>query len=186
MPCDAEAIANFFIERAHAEAGSSVDHDLTQMKLQKLVYFTHGWYLAMRGQPLLNEPIKAWRWGPVVLSLRREFIDLGAEPINRKAVNVSAVNGELEVVEPSVDDYFDTDEADYVRWLLDLVWTSYRDKTASHLMRQTHAVGGPWHRVTQLFEEGLPSDVDIPNDLIRRHFESLLGRQQSIAGIVTA
>jgi uncharacterized phage-associated protein len=71
------AIANYFIELAKF---------ITPMKLQKLVYFAHGWCLALADKPLINEKIEAWQYGPVVSSLYREFKKYGNEGITSPAV----------------------------------------------------------------------------------------------------
>lgn len=42
---------------------------ISTMKLQKLCYFAQGWSLSWTGQPLFNEPIEAWKYGPVVPEL---------------------------------------------------------------------------------------------------------------------
>lgn len=42
---------------------------ITAMKLQKLVYYAQAWSLAWLDRPLFNEPIEAWRHGPVVREL---------------------------------------------------------------------------------------------------------------------
>ena len=57
MPYDAKSIANFFIDRAK-ESGET----LTQMKLHKLIYYAHGWHLALTGEPLIDEPVQAWNY----------------------------------------------------------------------------------------------------------------------------
>lgn len=39
---------------------------LTAMQLQKLVYYAQAWSLVWDGRALFNEPIEAWRDGPIV------------------------------------------------------------------------------------------------------------------------
>lgn len=39
---------------------------LTNLKLQKLLYYQQGYHLAMFGEPLFDERIEAWLYGPVV------------------------------------------------------------------------------------------------------------------------
>lgn len=54
------------------------------MKLQKLLYFAHGLHLALRGMPLIREPVEAWKYGPVFPSLYHKFkiFFSGPVPIN--------------------------------------------------------------------------------------------------------
>jgi uncharacterized phage-associated protein len=40
--------------------------DVSNMKLQKLLYFAQGRFLAQNGIPLFDNPIEAWNHGPVV------------------------------------------------------------------------------------------------------------------------
>lgn len=53
MTVEALAIANEFIDLA-----AEREEQLTPMKLQKLVYYAHGWWLGLTSQPL------AWRGNP--------------------------------------------------------------------------------------------------------------------------
>ncbi len=46
------------------------DHGpMTPMKLQKLVYYSQAWSLVFDDEPLFEEPIEAWKHGPVVRKL---------------------------------------------------------------------------------------------------------------------
>ncbi|MGZ3389845.1 MAG: Panacea domain-containing protein, partial [Isosphaeraceae bacterium] len=77
MPYDARAIANYFLERARRE-GKALD----QMKIQKLVYFANGWHIAIKGEPLIDEQVEAWRYGPVIQSLRDALREYGDQAID--------------------------------------------------------------------------------------------------------
>jgi len=54
---------------------------ITNLKLQKLVYFAQGFYLGWRGRPLFSESIKAWAHGPVVPALWHEYRQYGSNPL---------------------------------------------------------------------------------------------------------
>ncbi|KJV77587.1 hypothetical protein RHORCCE3_2148 [Rickettsia hoogstraalii str. RCCE3] len=58
-------VANYFLVLVDREAGDSI----TQLKLQKLIYFAQGIYLALFDKVLFEEEIKAWKHGPVVPAL---------------------------------------------------------------------------------------------------------------------
>ena len=72
MPYDPKAIANYFLDLARAQ-----EKALTPLKIQKLVYFANGWHLAIKGVPLINEQVEAWRFGPVIPSLYTHFERMG-------------------------------------------------------------------------------------------------------------
>jgi uncharacterized phage-associated protein len=50
-----------------AKASSSDSEELiSNMKLQKLLYYQQGFHLAYFGTPLFDEEIETWMYGPVV------------------------------------------------------------------------------------------------------------------------
>ena len=51
------------------------------MKVQKLVYYAHGWHLGLADAPLIGELVEAWRWGPVIRSLYAALAEFGNQPI---------------------------------------------------------------------------------------------------------
>lgn len=54
--------AEYFIVRAYED---KTDADMTNMKLQKLLYYAQSLHLALYDEPLFEEDIQAWRYGPV-------------------------------------------------------------------------------------------------------------------------
>src|SRR5258708_6687363 len=75
-PFNSVAVANWFVEKAN-QGGKPV----TLMKLLKLVYFAHGWHLALTKKPLIKEEIEAWKFGPVAPDVYHVFKTNGAGPI---------------------------------------------------------------------------------------------------------
>ena len=47
--------------------------EISNLKLQKLLYYAQGWRLAIFEQPLFPEAIEAWVHGPVVPEVFREY-----------------------------------------------------------------------------------------------------------------
>ncbi|WP_425362776.1 Panacea domain-containing protein [Candidatus Tisiphia endosymbiont of Hybos culiciformis] len=62
-------IANYFLVLVDRKAGDTI----TQLKLQKLIYFAQGISLALFDRPLFAEEIEAWEHGPVTRSLCSTF-----------------------------------------------------------------------------------------------------------------
>ncbi len=73
----ASDIANYFLFKAQEE-----DQELlSNLKLQKLVYYAQGLHLAIYGGPLFDDRIEAWQYGPVIPSLYHEYKHYGASGI---------------------------------------------------------------------------------------------------------
>ncbi|MDR0824265.1 MAG: DUF4065 domain-containing protein [Prevotella sp.] len=59
-----------------AKASSSDSEELiSNMKLQKLLYYQQGFHLAYFGTSLFDEDIEAWMYGPVVPNVYEQFKD---------------------------------------------------------------------------------------------------------------
>ena len=70
-------VANYFLKRQDLDAGDL----MSNMKLQKLVYYAQGFNLAITDTPLFDEPIQAWDHGPVCVPLYHEYKQYEAGPI---------------------------------------------------------------------------------------------------------
>jgi uncharacterized phage-associated protein len=164
-PYDAKAIANWFLAKQH----------MTPMRLQKLVYFAHGWHLALYGgEPLIDEMIEAWDYGPVVPSLYQEFKQFGSDKITAPATDLRWT-GQPRLVKEVVPMVPESDVR--TNRLLERVWQVYGTFTAYQLSRMTHVEGAPWSLASQQ-NRGIRG-ADIPNPLIAEYFEQ---RARSNAG----
>jgi uncharacterized phage-associated protein len=156
-----KSIANFFLDLA-ASKGIS----LTPMKLQKLVYYAHGWFAGYTGQPLINESVEAWQYGPVIPSLYHEFKGYGSGPVKRKATDLATDSDEFEIREvPPPQDAG-------IRSFLEKIWASYGGYSAVQLSEMTHAADGPWD-ITWKECAGMRG-TDIPFDRIQAHFKNVV------------
>ncbi len=164
MPYPAKAIANEFLELA-ARDGKK----LTPMQLQKLVYFAHGWYLAITGEPLINEHVEAWQWGPVIPSLYNEFKRFGNQPITDLSRVVKVSGGKVGYVPLRLEDPDNPQKAEFARQLINRVWQIYGKFTASQLSEMTHAPDSPWSQTPNKEIRG----TDIPEELIKTYFQRL-------------
>lgn len=150
----ATAIANFFIEKGKQE-GKPVD----QMKVQKLVYFAHGWYLAITEKPLINESIEAWRFGPVIPSLYHSLKYSGNLPIT-KPIETSQLDS-LTMADDSNSE---------VHAYLNRIWNWYSPFTGIQLSNMTHEEGTPWAKIAKEFDHRIPANKDIDDQLIKEYF----------------
>ncbi len=173
MPYNPEAIANYFWNLAEAKG-----EKLSPMKVQKLVYYAHGWCLALTDQPLIDEQIEAWKFGPVIPSLYRALRHYGNAPITAP-LSYSVPKGkfrrnretEYQEVIPALDDQ--PEEAEEIRKLLDRVWEIYGKYSAVQLSNATHKEGTPWHQVFEEYQGEIPRRTDIPSAIIKAYFRTL-------------
>lgn len=68
-------IANTFLFLDQENDGEGITH----LKLQKLVYYAQGFFLAIFDKPLFEESIEAWTHGPVVPAVYNIYKDRGRE-----------------------------------------------------------------------------------------------------------
>ncbi|HFD13273.1 MAG TPA: DUF4065 domain-containing protein [Crenotrichaceae bacterium] len=85
LTCD--AIADFFIGFAQKHG----DY-LTNLKLQKLVYYAQAWNLALYDKPLFDDDFQAWIHGPVCPKLYSKFKQYRWNPITEKPSDVTIPN----------------------------------------------------------------------------------------------
>jgi uncharacterized phage-associated protein len=168
MPYPAKAIANEFLKLARKEGRT-----LTQMQLQKLVYFAYGWYLAITGQRLIDERIEAWQWGPVIPSIYKEFRRFGSSPVTDQAKKVMFRDGKAGLFPVSVQSDNPNEDA-FALKVIKRVWDIYGKYSASALSNMTHAPNSPWTRKSDKEIKG----TDIPDQLILEYFRELASKHE--------
>ncbi len=72
-------IAEYFIKLANS-TGSFISN----LKLQKLVYYAQAWHLALKNEPLFSEDFEAWVHGPVIPELYEKYQEFGWHPIEQE------------------------------------------------------------------------------------------------------
>lgn len=151
MAYPAATIAKWFI--AWSEADETGEADLSNLKLQKLLYYAQGNYLATNeGNPLFDDRIEAWSHGPVIPAVYHEYKRFG-----RGAVCLER------------DDPFEWDDidADTTQFLID-VWDRYGGLAPWKLRNMTHSEA-PW--VDTFRNDEL--HIEIPRESLLRYFSSL-------------
>ena len=81
---DVRAVANLVLDVAQSR-----DIDVTNMALNKIVFFVHSDYLVENGRPLVGAKIEAWKHGPVFREIYHEFKDWDDLPIRGRAKRVA-------------------------------------------------------------------------------------------------
>jgi uncharacterized phage-associated protein len=141
----ASNVAKYLLTRSEPEEGDLVSN----LKLQKLVYYAQGFHLALCDEPLFREEIRAWEHGPVVPDLYHAYKDHGSNGI-------------------PVPMDFDIDVLPLKeRELLDEVWSVYGQFSAWKLRNMTHEEP-PWKET--------PSGSVIHHDKLREYFKTQVNR----------
>ncbi len=154
------AIANYFLKLAEREK-----EKMTHMRLQKLVYIAHGWYLGLYEEPILSETVEAWRWGPVFPVLYAEFKHYGSASITTPGTVPMNDNEEEEVV-----------QEDDLKEFLGVIWDRYKEYEPMELSSLTHQPGTPWQQTMGADPQNkykFPSNLVIPIDSIKRYYKDL-------------
>lgn len=139
------AIAKWFVAWGEEEPEAA----LSNLKLQKLLYYAQGHHLARHGRPLFDDQVQAWSHGPVVPAVYHEFKRFGS--------------GELGLDESDPFDWDDIDE-DTTQFLIG-IWEAYGSLAAWRLRNMTHGEA-PW---SEHFVDGQRS-IEIPHEDMRRWF----------------
>jgi uncharacterized phage-associated protein len=131
---------------------------ITPMKLQKMVYFAHGVSLAQFDKQLINEPIMAWTYGPVIPAVYHAFKHWGNSPITERAkFEIQLDDRRISGVD-FLDD--DTDE------VIDFTWEVTKNLTAIQLSEWSHSEGSPWSKSFC----GDTSSCEISDSIIKTYF----------------
>lgn len=130
---------------------------LTPLQLMKLVYIAHGYMLGKHSKPLLQEPVQAWRLGPVVPSVYHAVKEFGSAPVS----NV-----------PCADNGFNF--SDQENAVMDEVAQMYGKFDGITLSSATHRPGTPWRHTWDTFGRNAP----ISNDLIENFYREMLKKEK--------
>jgi len=97
-------VAEFFIHLAN-ETGSYISN----LKLQKLVYYAQAWHLALYNEPLFEEDFEAWVHGPVIPALYQKYKKFSWKPIQEEVEEPDIPEDILDFLGEVVKVYFGCD-----------------------------------------------------------------------------
>lgn len=128
-------IANKLLSKAADVCGGDL---MSNMRLQKMLYYEQGYHLAAFGTPLFDEDVEAWMYGPVVPSVYEHFKGYGAGGI------MPETESPVELTEEEEDLFND-------------VFDAYVDFSTYGLMRKTHEES-PWRKTATGFGNVISQD----------------------------
>jgi len=145
MKVSAEDIAFYFVERS----SGLPENDLTNLKLQKMLYYAQAEYMkANNGQVLFEDKIEAWKHGPVAPSVYNLFKKCGAYRISD--FDIPGPRGKKEIPDNDTQEF------------LNKIFNKYIRFSAWALVDETHKEGSPWQRT---YRDGI-ANIEIPNELL--------------------
>lgn len=98
---------------------------VTNIKLQKLLYFTQGVYLAKYNKLAFEDNIIAWKYGPVIKDIYYKYSLYGAEPI----IVVEEYDSKISLMLINA---------------INIVLESFLDVNQTDLIEETIKPGSPW------------------------------------------
>lgn len=164
MAYDAMTIANYFIRLAATE-----NREMSLARLHKLIYFSHGWHLALYGDNLVDETFLAGELGPELASLNREFNGNGGEPsFDLARVYAYRYGDEVElntVENPRLED------------LLYRTWEIYLPLKDNHVASLTVFENSPWDKARRAHPDMVMPPLS--GEDIRRYFRHVIEEETS-------
>ncbi|WP_258105309.1 Panacea domain-containing protein [Marinoscillum sp. MHG1-6] len=142
----ASTLAHFFVYKSQR-----TQIPVTPHKIEFMVYFAHGWHLAIDGRPLILEEVKAWRHGPVVASVHKFY-----------SKNSRNIYGTLKLDEIKS---MKTKDLQF----LEGIWMYYSHLNEVEMLSLCLESGTPWN---QTYEKS-SNELTIENSIIEQHYRLL-------------
>lgn len=163
---DVLTISRYIINKCNEES-----FIISNLKLQKLLYFVQGFNLALNNRSCFDDVIQAWDYGPVCPRAYYEYKKYGAS-------NIPFIQRYYELVFFDNDDFdwiereFDENEIDVdTKAIIDAVIDGYASYSATSLVDITHKQL-PWRKT--YYSNPSKKNVEIKTSLIREYFKSLI------------
>ncbi|MBO6789504.1 MAG: DUF4065 domain-containing protein [Dinoroseobacter sp.] len=155
---DPRVIANHVLEEAWNR-----DIDLTQVDIQKIVYFLNGHHLVEHGTPMVEGEFEAWEYGPVQRILLDSFRRFEDGPITEFAVAFDPIRRKRKTL-PSIS-------SNSVSETIDRFLDDYLEMGAFDMVDITHDENTPWSVTMQEAKHSANIGMRISSELIRERFE---------------
>ncbi|MDH4981590.1 type II toxin-antitoxin system antitoxin SocA domain-containing protein [Hyphomicrobium sp. D-2] len=155
---EARKICNLVLSKFDA-----VEFDLTNLRINKLLFFIHAESLRLRPEGLIRNHFEAWQFGPVIRPVFDAFKAYKEAPIAAPAQFLDYATGQRGPIP------FDDVRAEDVQIIV-AEFKNYSRFTTSQLVSLSHIPGGPWDIVYRATLTDPTSSPRIPNELISDFF----------------
>lgn len=151
--CKAYDVAKYILSVAYRNGDV-----ITNLKLQKLLYYAQAWYMVNNNSEILFEDeIQAWRFGPVVPSVYEKMKRFKYNPISMKLSEK-----DYETLDKKQKDFIE----DFCNYFLHF--------SATELVSMTHNET-PW---IEAFKKGSHTKIDVTS--MYTYYSNLLNNEKSI------
>lgn len=138
---------------------NELEKPVSNLQLQKMLFFCQCEYLKTHGAPLFDDDIVAWQYGPVVKSVYRMYSYRGASPIRKVERPLrSLISNSYANIKELEGDALAIVQATVRKWIYRPAWD---------MVSQSHRVGGAWDSIYNSRGKGSGYDDVIPKELMK-------------------
>ncbi len=144
------------------------DHNeiqITNLALQKLIYFAHAKSLIQLKRPLVLGYFEAWKYGPVHPTAYKAFQEAKEKPITFRATATNHLTGKKKCL-PCITDR-------ETRQLITDIGIQFGKLTPGRLVDISHAKNGPWDYVVNKARTSIALGLRIPDNVTVERFALL-------------
>jgi uncharacterized phage-associated protein len=157
-PFDARGVANLMLDEA-----DRLGINVSNLALQKLLYFAHCIFLIKTKRPLVSGYFEAWQYGPVHLAAYKAFRSAGSDTIRFRARGQNVLTGESRPIPEPANPA--------VRRLVQQVLNSYGSLPPGRLIDVAHAKNSPWAFIADKSRTSIAFGLRIPDSVILERFK---------------
>lgn len=148
MMTSAKDVAKYLLTLSSPSTAESI----TNLKLQKLLYYVQGFHLAIYDTPLFSEKIQAWAHGPVVPEVYVDYRKYGFSDIEKQFIM-----GKSKLTKNQID-------------LVKDVWEIFKSYDGKELEQLSHSEE-PWIKSRGNLSEFASSNEIIDEKVIKNYFK---------------
>ena len=152
--------------------------DVTQMKINKLTYFSLVWFGVLYNDKLFNENPKAYRNGPVFKSLREEWGMCSDNPISSQNLRYDCRDFDDNIsafLDRIINKYGKMSAWELADESHDNVWISAKNSTSNEMS---------WENIVNFYQQNLKKATNIDNPIYDSENDVLIIKSDIIQGLI--
>jgi uncharacterized phage-associated protein len=161
VPVDVREVANAVLEFADEK-----NLRITNLSLNKIVFFAHAWYLACYKEPLIDSSFEAWQYGPVHPQIHRQLKKLKDRQVRTRLTRIDVSTGYDVPVIPCLTSSQNE--------IVERVTQFYGGCSGAKLVEVSHEQGAPWDQIWRAANGKSSPGMLIPNEIIKSFYSGKL------------